>query len=230
MEIIPAIMPHSFIDMRNKMAQVLDTTKVVQLDIMDGIFVPEKSFPFFSDDQKDMARILAQEDGLPYWNEIEVELDLMVKNAHKDFDTFIALGPKRVIFHIEAEGDIDEFKDFLEAIDLYTRENVEIGIAIENSTPIESIYPLIPFVSFIQCMGIENIGYQGQEFDERVLERIKILKDKYTDLEISVDGSVNKNTILALKDAGATRFVVGSAIFDSFTPEDKIRELKNIIK
>lgn len=229
MEIIPAIMPKSFEDMRNKMAQVFEIVPLVQLDIMDGFFVADKTFPFFDKDRGDMARILAQEDGLPYWNEIDVELDLMVKYAHKDFATFVALGPKRIIFHIEAEGNTDEFKDFLEAIDMYTRENIEIGVAINNDTPIENIYPLIPHVSFVQCMGIAQIGLQGEEFDERVLERITILKDKFPNLDISVDGSVNKNTILALKEAGANRFVVGSAIFGSVFPEDEIAELQEII-
>lgn len=229
MEIIPAIMPKSFEDMRNKMAQVFEIVPLVQLDIMDGFFVADKTFPFFDKDRGDMARILAQEDGLPYWNEIDVELDLMVKYAHKDFATFVAFGPKRIIFHIEAEGNTEEFKDFLEAIDMYTRENIEIGVAINNDTSIEDIYPLIPHLSFVQCMGIAQIGLQGEEFDERVLKRITILKEKFPNLDISVDGSVNKNTILALKEAGANRFVVGSAIFGSVFPEDEIAELQEII-
>lgn len=222
-------MPNSFDDMRNKMAQVIECVSLVQLDIMDGMFVPERTFPFFKEDAPHMARILAQEDSLPYWDSLDVELDLMVQNAHKNFDMYLALGPKRIIFHIEAEGDPIEFKEFLEGIDMYTRENIDIGVAINNDTPIEDIVLFVPYISFVQCMGIETIGKQAQEFDERVLERIKILKEKFPDLDISVDGSVNENTISVLKKAGASRFVVGSAIFDSFSPEEEIRNLQNMI-
>lgn len=229
MEIIPAIMPKSYEDMRQKMAQILEGSKIVQLDIMDGIFVNDKTFPFNGRDSEIISRILDQEEGLPYWDMIDVEFDLMVKDAHKNLDMYLNFGPKRIVFHIEAEGNKDDFKDFLEAIDPYLKENIEFGVAISNDTPVEEIFSLIPFVSFVQCMGIKNIGYQGEDFDERVLDRIKILKDKFPDLMISVDGSVNGNTISLLKDAGAQRFVVGSAIFDSFYPNEEIKNLEDLI-
>lgn len=229
MEVIPAIMPKSYEDMRQKMAKVLESAKIVQIDLMDGVFVPERTFPFLGGDETILNQIMDQEEGLPYWDMLEVELDLMVQNAHKNFDLYVSLGPKRIIFHIEAEGDKSEFIEFLEGIDPYLKENIEFGVAISNDTPIEEIFPFIPHVSFVQCMGIENIGYQGEEFDERVLDRIKILKEKYPDLMISVDGSVNIDTINALKDAGAQRFVAGSAIFDSFSPNEEVNRLEEIV-
>lgn len=227
--IIPAIIPKNYEDMRQKMAQVLESVNLVQLDIMDGVFVPEKTFPFDERDSQVMTAIIDQEEGLPYWDRLDVELDLMVANAHKNLDIYVAMGPKRIIFHIEAEGDKNEFKEFLEAIDPYLKENIEFGVAISNDTPIEDIYPFVPYVSFVQCMGIKNIGYQGEEFDERVIERIKILKEKFPEILISVDGSVNKNTILVLKESGAQRFVAGSAIFESFYPNEEVKELEEIV-
>lgn len=227
MEIIPAIMPKSFDDMRQKMAQVVDHVRTVQLDLMDGIFVQEKTFPFYKSDMEILDRIINGEEGLPYWDKLDIELDLMVTNAHNDFDTYIALGAKRIIFHMEAE--VENFQKFLENIDPYVKGNIEIGIAISNDTPIENIFTLIPHVSFVQCMGIARIGYQGEGFDERVIERIKILREKFPDLLISVDGSVNENTIAYLKDAGANRFVVGSALFNSLEPSEAIKTLESIV-
>lgn len=228
MNIIPAIMPKSFEDMRQKMAQVIEYVPVVQLDIMDGVFVPERTFPFFKEDEFYIDKILRQEESLPYWDRLDVELDLMVKDAHKDFDKYVAFGPKRIIFHIEAEGEYDLFNNFLEAIDPYLKETIEFGVAISNNTPIEDVYSFVPNVDFVQLMGIENIGYQGEEFDERVIDRIKNLREKFPDLKISIDGSVNKDTILALKEAGADRFVVGSAIFNSMYPKQEIDSLSEV--
>lgn len=229
MQIIPAIMPKNINDMRDKMAQVIGACSLVQLDIMDGKFVKSKTFPFNPKDADFIEQILSEEEALPYWQELDVEFDLMVLNAHKNFDMYVSLGPKRIIFHIEAEGNTIEFQEFLEGIDMYTRENIEIGIAINNDTPIENLYPFVPYVSFVQFMGIKNIGYQGEAFDERVLDRIEVFHTKYPDVVISVDGSVNEDTIGMLIEKGATRFVIGSALFDSFDPREKIFEFENML-
>ena len=111
---------------------------------------------------------------------------------------------------------------------MYTRENVEIGVALNTTTPIETIKPIISKVDFIQCMGIEKIGYQGEPFDERVLEQISELRKIYPELIISVDGSVNETTAPLLVKAGANRLVVGSAIMNSYDVRETIREFESL--
>jgi ribulose-phosphate 3-epimerase len=100
----------------------------------------------------------------------------------------------------------------------------EIGIAVGTNTSIEKVFPLVNSVDFIQCMGIENIGFQGQDFDERVLGQIRKLKAEFPDLIISVDGSVTLETAPKLIEAGATRLVIGSAIFNT---DDIISRVEN---
>ena len=77
-------------------------------------------------------------------------------------------------------------------------------------------------------MGIEHPGSQAEPFDERVLSQIKSLREKYEELIISVDGSVNDKTAHLLRDAGASRLVVGSFLFDDFELEEKINYLENL--
>jgi pentose-5-phosphate-3-epimerase len=67
-------------------------------------------------------------------------------------------------------------------------------------------------------MGIKHIGSQGQPFDERVLERVAKLRALYPSRTISIDGSVNRETLPQLKAAGADRFVSGSAILNQPDP------------
>lgn len=50
--------------------------------------------------------------------------------------------------------NLEDFKNFLVGIDLYTRENIEIGIAFRPSMDLEKVYPFISLVDFIQCMEI----------------------------------------------------------------------------
>lgn len=230
MEIIPAVLPKNYEDLKSKVAQVKGLVSTVQLDICDGKFVKNTSWPYDEMERLDsyFQNILREEDGLPFWEEIDYELDLMISSAHENFDLFLKLGAKRIIFHVEAEGDIQEFKEFLEGIDLYVRDNTQIGIAINTTTLLSTIYPLVHHVDFVQCMGIEKIGYQGEPFDERVLEQIKSLRKDYPDLIISVDGGVNFDTAPQLIEAGADRLVVGSTIFNSVDIIGAIKELENL--
>lgn len=217
LEIIPAIMPRNYEDLKNRVALVRGIVPLVQIDICDGIFVKNQTWPFDEkdNDTSNFNLIMEEKEGMPFWEDIDFELDLMVVDAVENFPVYMKLGPKRIIFHIEAIGNISEFKDFLEGLDTYIRDTVQIGIAINTKTNIENIFPLVNHVDFIQCMGIEHIGFQGEGFDEKVLEHIKTLKEKYPDVIVAVDGSVNFDTAPSIIDAGAERLVIGSAIFKS---------------
>lgn len=228
-EIIPAIMPKGIEDIKTKIGLISDLVSIVQLDLMDGDFVPDTTWPYNGNDDYQFEQILAEEEGLPFWDRIDFEFDLMVRDSEKQFDTFIKMGAKRVVFHLEAESsEPGAFKDFIEGIDIYTREILKIGISIENDTPIESIYPFLNHVDFVQLMGIKKIGFQGEEFDERVLDRIRTLRSQYKDLSISVDGSVNLETAPKIIEAGANMLVVGSAIWKSEDPRAVVSALKNL--
>ncbi len=227
--IIPAIMPRDINDLQGKVAQVRGFVNFVQLDLMDGNFVKAQTWPYNDKDVEFFESIMREEEGLPYWEEMNFEFDLMVRNAKDQMDTFLKLGPSRLVFHIEAEDQNENaFRDFLEGIDLYIRENIEIGVAINTTTPVENIFPLIPHIDFVQCMGIEHDGYQGEAFDPRVLEHLKVLHAKYPELTLSVDGAVNAETITKLAQAGATRFVAGSAVWKGVDPCDAIEHLENL--
>lgn len=217
LEIIPAIMPRNYEDLKNRVALVRGIVPLVQIDICDGIFVKNQTWPFDEkdNDTSNFNLIMEEKEGMPFWEDIDFELDLMVVDAVENFPVYMKLGPKRIIFHIEAIGNISEFKDFLEGLDTYIRDTVQIGVAINTKTNIENIFPLVNHVDFIQCMGIEHIGFQGEGFDEKVLEHIKTLKEKYPDVIVAVDGSVNFDTAPSIIDAGAERLVIGSAIFKS---------------
>ena len=234
MEIIPAILPKSYEDLKNKISLVKGLVSTVQIDICDGNFVKTVSWPYFAKASQGepfeldqyAQNILNEREGMPFWEEIDYELDLMVQNAHENFDLFLKLGAKRIIFHLEAEGDLNEFKEFLEGIDLYIRDSAQIGVAINTTTPISNLQPLISDIDFVQCMGIEKIGYQGEPFDERVIDQIKSLRKEYPELIIAVDGGVNFETAPRLIKAGANRLVVGSAIFKNIDIVGVIEEFK----
>ncbi len=255
-EITPAVLPKNYEDLKNKISLVRGLAPVVQVDICDGVFVKNITWPFegrgknlgnlssrgshsggegrrdeefqdFSLDQH-FIRILNEQEGMPFWEDIDFELDLMVSDAVENFDIYTKLGPRRIIFHLEAVSEQEEFQDFLEGIDTYIREAIQIGVAIGPLTPIEKIFPLIDSIDFVQCMGIDHEGIQGEEFDPRCLEQIKKLKAKFPDIVISVDGGVNLETAPEIIAAGADRLVAGSAIFNTDDIIDTIERFKNL--
>lgn len=227
-EIVPAILVKKYSDLKEKIEKYANFTSYVQIDVCDGYFVPSISWPMQLSDEKSVQNILEEKEGLPSWEKVDFEFDLMIKNAHKQFDFFVRLGAKRIIFHIEAEDNPKDFQEFLEGIDIYFRENIEIGLSLNTTTKIEILDPLIPLVDFIQCMGIEKIGFQGQDFDDRVLEQIRNLRQRYPDLIISVDGGVNENTAQDLVEAGVNRLVIGSVLENSLDLRESIEYFQNL--
>lgn len=225
-EVTPAVLADNFSELNEKLSKLVNVTNIVQIDICDGKFVPSVSWPMARNDQASIQAILDEEEGMPYWEQLDFEFDLMILNAHKQFDFFARLGAKRIIFHLEAETDGESFKEFLESLDPYFKDNVDIGIAINTGTNINELDPFINCIDFVQCMGIEKIGFQGEPFDERVLEQIKNLRAKYPELKISVDGAVNENTAPALVKAGANRLVIGSALMQSYDIGEAIKNFE----
>ena len=229
-EITPAILIDDIGELNEKLAKFVNITNIVQIDICDGKFVPSISWPMHQRDKESVQFILEEEQGLPFWQSLDFEFDLMVKNAHKQFDFFMMFGIKKVVFHLEAETETEQdeesFKEFLESLDPYFKDNIEIGLAINTTTSIDRLEPFINYIDFIQCMGIERIGFQKEPFDERVLNQIKNLKEKYPEIKISVDGSVNKNTAPLLLEAGADRLVIGSALLESYDIKETIKDFE----
>lgn len=209
-EIIPAIMPNDFNDLNEKYSQVKDFVNIAQIDVMDGKFVSSKSWPYNIIQGLTLDKI-----------DFDFEVDLMVSNPENVVEEWIKAGAKRVIIHIESVKSIED-------VFLKIPSYIEIGIAINTTTPNETIYPLIEKIDFVQFMGIEKIGFQGQAFDERVINKISDLRKNFSRIIISVDGGVSLDTAQKLVKAGASRLVSGSAIFESDDIGKIIKQLSNV--
>lgn len=217
-EIIPAILPKDFAELQDQVELIKGFVKTVQVDICDGQFVQNASWPYKKHDDT-FEKLTLEEEGLPGWEVLNYEFDLMVNHPEGVADDWVRVGASRLIFHIEAKGElfdvIEKYKDF-----------VDIGLALNIDTPVESIEPFKDKIKFVQCMGIDHIGFQGQEFDAKVIEKIKSIKSTYPELLISVDGGVSIETAPLLIEAGANRLVIGSAIFNSDNAIDAVQRFK----
>ena len=155
----------------------------------------------------------------PLTENFQIEMDCMVMEPEQYLDTFVSLQIPRVIIHY---GSTEQFAVIAKHA---ATHSYALGLAFTNDAPLEEVKALIPQVSFIQIMGIKEVGKQGQPFDERTLETARTLRAEYPDLEIAVDGHVNKETIVPLKEVGVNRFAPGSAIAKQSDPKAAYEEL-----
>lgn len=202
--IVPAIIPQSEASLQKSLDIVQPCTRSVQIDIVDGRFVPSVSWPYLGDCViGDLKPIIASYD---------VEFDLMVEQPELVCEEYVSAGASRVVIHIESVEDIEPI------VALKRRYDFKLGLSLNNDTDIAYLMKYRPYADYIQCMGIARIGTQGNPFDERVLSRITFLREMYPEMEIAVDGSVHHETLPKLINAGATRFAVGSAILKAQEP------------
>ncbi len=232
-EIVPAILEKNFNEIKNKLTFLRGRSRVAHLDFCDGRFVPNQTWPFafggFND--LDFAKIINEEEGMPFWEEFDFEFDLMVENAIENFDIYMKLGPKRIIFHPRGEKDLKEFQHFLEGLDMYVRDNVEIGLAFRPSDDLSVVSHLANNVDFLHCMGSDKVGFQGAgvTFDERTIDNIKFLKKNIEGIVISVDIGINLNNAEEILKAGADRLCIGSSIWKSPDPVGALQNFQSLV-
>ncbi len=222
-KIIPALMPESFQDIHAHAALVRNHIRYMQIDIMDGQYVPEKTWPFFYKNDYDFEDLKKEEKSFPFWEDIDYELDLMIERPEKNLDEWLALGASRVVFHM---ASIHEW-NIIESIDPVFRNFTKIGLALRVDDDVEHACRLLEagVFDYVQVMGILHIGYQGEPFLEESLDLIHFLRNKFPELLITVDGGVSEETITDLKEAGANEFISGSAVFGGGDALENIQNL-----
>ncbi|MFH1200739.1 MAG: hypothetical protein V1484_00190 [bacterium] len=230
-EIVPAILEKDFSEIKNKLTFLRGRAKCVQIDFCDGVFVSNQTWPFSSGgfDDYDFSKILNEEKGMPFWEDFNFEFDLMVEKATENFDIYMKLGPKRIIFHFGAQKNFEEFEHFLEGLDMYIRDNVEIGLAFKPSDDLAVIARLSHKVDFLHCMGSDKIGIQGESFSDKALENIKFLKKELPGVVVSVDIGINLKNAESVLAAGADRLSVGSSIWRSPDPIGALQDFQNLV-
>lgn len=219
-EIIPAILPKTFKGLEESVASIQGLVKSVQVDICDGKFTPNATWPYRKHDDS-FEMIIREQQGLPGWEELDYEFDLMVSKPFDVVDDWVKAGATRIIIHAESEGVLETIKRL--------EGRVEIGLALNIETPISVIEPYKEIIQFTQCMGIRRVGFQGQTFDNEVIGKIKEIKSTYQNLSVSVDGGVSLENAKQLIEAGADRLVVGSAIFGSENIVDAVGQSRDLV-
>lgn len=201
--IVPAVIPKSREEVL-EFAEKLAFSHEFHLDLVDGKFVPTISWPYDPEGEALSVK--------PQLDTYTLEVDLMVEDPLSAAAEWVVAGADMLVFHVETLS-IEAFRSFAD------NTVVSIGISAHGDTSLETLAAYAEHADYIQLMGIYKIGAQGLPFDEVVLDKIAELKQRFPNLPITVDGSVNADTIGRLAAAGADRFICGSAIVKQPDPE-----------
>jgi ribulose-phosphate 3-epimerase len=216
-EIIPAILSPSFDELRSSLARLRAFSSYAHIDICDGVFVRNVTWPY--SDPGAFENISSGDEGMPFWKDIQFEVDLMVDGPEEVLREWINAGVSRIIIH---NRSTTKMKDILSRLE---DAGVEAGVALgvdEGSTALDAYHEKI---SFAQCMGIVDIGEQGNTLDERVMDTVRAIRTRFPNLAVSVDGGVRLETVQALSQVGAHRLIVGSAIMRADDPRAMYEKL-----
>jgi len=186
----------------------------IHIDIMDGHFVPNLTIG------PEVVSSLRQ-----YTKKL-FDVHLMTMPANNWLEPFAKAGADIITIHLEAESNVKESLKIIKGLGL------KAGLSIKPSTSENTLKKYIEYCDLILVMTV-NPGFGGQKFMTTQLEKIRNIKNMQKrlgiNIDIEVDGGVNKETSKLCLEAGANVLVAGSVIFseDAKNYSNLINSLRN---
>ncbi len=147
------------------------------------------------------------------------DVHLLVDDPLAKVEAFVAAGADMVTFHLEGAPQPHRV---LQVLGRAANANdpargLVRGIALNPSTPVGAIEPLLDEVEYVLVLAI-NPGWGGQAFlpstARRVAEARRLIAASGRSIALGIDGGVTRDNIAAVAALGADVIVSGSAIFD----------------
>lgn len=208
-QIVPAILSHDVEDFQYKTRAVEGIVERVQVDIMDGKFVANSTLQV-----EDIAKVPVN---------VQLEIQLMVEEPRQYLAALAGAHANLVEMHVESTEDLKS--SIMEARSL----GLQVGIALNPETPLESAVPFFSSVNLVLLMSVHP-GFGGQEFISQTLERIRDLRKLGFRGIIEVDGGIKQEHLRPLIHVGADYLVVGSGIWDTPYPRATLLKFQQALQ
>lgn len=202
--IVPAILTDNAAELEKLTRQTESFADYAQFDLMDGHFVPSRSFT-----AADLSAVKPK---------IGWEAHLMMLQPEDYLETLKQAGAEKIIFHFEAVASPWKIINMLRDL------GVKIGIAINPETPFAAFKEYVPEADSILFMSVYP-GFYGAKFIPEVLDKIKEYRKIYWKTLTGIDGGVKEDNIVEIARSGVDEICVGSAIFRQPDPGDAYRRL-----
>jgi ribulose-phosphate 3-epimerase len=217
-KIAVSILNCDFMNLKKEIKKVEQAgIKMLHIDVMDGNFVPNITIG-----QPIVKKIREN-------TKLFLDVHLMIKNPDRHIDSFIESGADLINVHVEECAHLDKTLSYIK------QAGIKAAAALNPATPLCFVENVFQYLDMILIMTV-NPGFGGQKFINKMVYKIKKLKDmienyenysgKVKNIDIQVDGGINPMTAQSVINAGANVLVVGTAFFNSSNPREFISQIK----
>ena len=186
---------------------------MLHFDVMDGVFVNNITY------------------GLPILEAVNrttgmfLDVHLMITDPLKYVPRFAECGADMITFHIESQSNV------METVNTIKKCGAKAAVSIKPATPAEAVFEYLPYVDMVLVMTVEP-GFGGQSFIPETAEKVRIIRNKITELDlctdIQVDGGINAETASVVVNAGANILVSGSYLFKAENMAEAAAKIKEV--
>jgi len=166
----------------------------IQVDVMDGHFVPNLTFGPL------VVEAVRNATSLP------IEAHLMIERPELFLEAFARSGATLIEVQVEATTSLYRTVQRIKEL------GAKAGVAINPATPVEDLREILPYVDLVNVMTVEP-GFGGQKFIARSPQKIRRLRVLSEEVEIEVDGGIDPRTAPLVVAAGATVLVAGNSVY-----------------
>jgi len=166
----------------------------IQVDVMDGHFVPNLTFGPL------VVEAVRRVTDLP------LEAHLMVERPELFVEMFAKAGASLIEVQVESTTSL------YRTVTSIKEAGAKAGVAINPATPVEDLREILPYIDLVNVMTVEP-GFGGQKFIPHSPAKIRRLRVLSPEVEIEVDGGIDARTAPLVVKAGATVLVAGNSVF-----------------
>jgi len=188
----------------------------LQVDVMDGRFVPNITFgPLVVEAVRRATRL-------------PIEVHLMIVEPERYLAEFASAGADVIIIHQEAAPHLHRVVQQIHQL------GIKAGVAINPATPVVTLEDILGDLDMVLVMTV-NPGFGGQKFIESVLPKIirvrQMIVERGRTCDVEVDGGIGAATAPLAVRAGANLLVAGASVFnDKESVAAAIRRLRESLE
>lgn len=212
--IAPSLLSCDPLNIGSSIASLAGNFDWLHVDVMDGHFVPNLSYG--------PALVAALKKRFP---DAPLDVHLMTEPGEDFLDMFLASKPAVLTVHQEACRHLHR------ALTKIKESDVIPGVALNPSTPVEMLEPVLSRVGLVLLMSV-NPGFSGQSFIPEVTDKAvklcRLREARGLDFLIEMDGGISAANIAQVRRCGVDVAVMGNAVFAAESPADAVTQAREL--